>query len=150
MRLAYPASHLQSRLNDSLLALKIARHSPCSVCTTCPGLHPPPGIDVVLDEQFGESSLGDLEQYGSDDDDIPSTYLEQCECGHDTRQHNADESELGRGEFERRSRVAIRLDELLQDSGRLLDFDYDDEDITSLRRQMTHHVSKMTVSNSSP
>ncbi|KAF9010548.1 hypothetical protein BDQ17DRAFT_929179 [Cyathus striatus] len=82
MKFLYPASHIPSRLDDSLLALKIARHSDCSICTACHGLHPPTGVDVRLDEQFGESSLGDLEQYGSDDDDgLPASYLETCACG---------------------------------------------------------------------
>ena len=45
---------------------------------------------------------------------------------------------------------------LVKDSGRLLDFDYTDEDILSLRKQMRHPVSSVTVastsslSNSSP
>ncbi|OSD06821.1 Bromodomain-domain-containing protein [Trametes coccinea BRFM310] len=43
---------------------------------------------------------------------------------------------IGHDEFARRGRVAVRLDELLEDSGRLLDFDYSDEDIDSLRKQM--------------
>ncbi|EJF65355.1 hypothetical protein DICSQDRAFT_132942 [Dichomitus squalens LYAD-421 SS1] len=43
---------------------------------------------------------------------------------------------IGHEEFVRRGRVAVRLDELLEDSGRLLDFDYSDEDIDSLRKQM--------------
>lgn len=68
----------------------------------------------MLDEQLSDSSLGDLEQYGSDDDDITSSYIDTCACGHDAKQHNADEIELGTSEFNRRSRVAIRLDELLQ------------------------------------
>ena len=45
---------------------------------------------------------------------------------------------------------------LTKDSGRLLDFDYTDEDILSLRKQMRHPVSSVTIastsslSNSSP
>ncbi|PPQ89713.1 hypothetical protein CVT25_014114 [Psilocybe cyanescens] len=138
--------------DSSLLALKIARHSPCSRCPTCPGLHPPSGIDVVVDGQ-SDSSLGDLGQYGSDDeDDPPSSYLSSCACGHGVNEHNADEKELGRVEFSRRARVAIRLDELLQDSGRLPDFDYTDEDISSLRKQMGHAISgiSLVTVNSSP
>lgn len=114
MKAAYPAANQQNRLNDSQLALKIARHSPCSTCNTCAGLHPVPSVDVVLDELPTESSLGDLGQYGSDDEDTAVPYLQACACGHDVYQHGADESDIGPSEFARRSRVAIRLDELLQ------------------------------------
>lgn len=114
MKVAYPHSHLFEKLEPSLLAIKIARHSPCSKCHNCTGIHPPPKVDVVLDGH-SDSSLGDLGQYGSDDDDeVASSYLEICGCGHTVEQHNADEKVLGRSEFSRRGRVAVRLDELLQ------------------------------------
>lgn len=114
MKVAYPHSHLIERLDTPLLALKIARHSPCSKCTDCPGIHPPPGVDVVPDGH-SDSSLGDLGQYGSDDDDeVASSYLEVCACGHTVEDHNADEKLLEKTEFDRRARVAVRLDELLQ------------------------------------
>jgi histone acetyltransferase len=38
---------------------------------------------------------------------------------------------------------------LTKDSGRLLDFDYTDEDIVSLRKQMRHPVSSVTVATTS-
>jgi len=114
MKVAYPHSHDPDKLESPLLSLKIARHSPCSICLNCLGLHPPPKVDVVLDAH-NDSSLGDLGQYGSDDDDEEvSSYFETCACGHDVKAHNADEIELGRSEFARRGRVACRLDELLQ------------------------------------
>jgi hypothetical protein len=114
MKVAYPASHLCDKLSSSLLALKIARHSPCTLCGHCPGLHPPPRVAVVLDEH-SDSTLGTLEQYGSDDDDEEvSSYLDTCACGHGVKAHNADEIALGKSEFARRGRVAIRLDEVLQ------------------------------------
>ena len=114
MKVAYPASHLCDKLSPSLLALKIARHSPCTLCDHCPGLHPPPRVAVVLDEH-SDSSLGTLEQYGSDDDEEEvSSYLNICACGHGVKAHNADEIALGKLEFARRGRVAIRLDEVLQ------------------------------------
>lgn len=40
-------------------------------------------------------------------------------------------------EFDRRARVACRIDELLQDKGKLDDFDFIDEDVSSLRLQLT-------------
>lgn len=120
MKVAYPHSQLFERLDSLLLSIKIARHSPCSQCQTCSGIHPPPKVDVVLDNH-NDSSLGDLGQYGSDDDDEEvSSYLELCACGHDVKTHNADEEVLGPSEFARRGRVAVRLDELLQVSSRTL------------------------------
>lgn len=114
MKLAYPASHRLNTLNHSLLSLKIARHSPCLACNNCTGLHPRFGLDIVLDEINNEPTLGGLDQYGSDDDDDTPLYLDSCACGHSVRDHGADESTIGRDEFARRSRVAVRLDELLQ------------------------------------
>ena len=115
MRLLYPSSHEIHRLSDSQLLVKIARHSACSVCKSCTGLHPLPGIVVVSDDDIEASSslLRDLTQYGSDDDD-GSAYLQSCACGHSAPEHNAELSDLSRDEFIRRGLVGIRLDELLQ------------------------------------
>ncbi|KAI0812557.1 hypothetical protein BC629DRAFT_1671417 [Irpex lacteus] len=125
MKALYPTSHEIPKLPEPALALKIARHSPCSICTAeiCPGLRPPPIVQLVLD---------------SDEDyDGSESYLSSCGCGHDATDHGADLGEIERTEFNRRGRVAVRLDELLQDKDRLLDFDYTDDDIESLRKQMT-------------
>ncbi|KAG9316293.1 hypothetical protein JVU11DRAFT_2323 [Chiua virens] len=56
-----------------------------------------------------------VEQYGSDEDDEPA-YLCTCVCGHEVADHGANESDIGRDEFLRRSRLAVRLDEMLQAS----------------------------------
>ncbi|KAJ7496124.1 hypothetical protein B0H11DRAFT_1716448 [Mycena galericulata] len=61
--------------------------------------------------------------------------------------HGANQPLLGRDEFLRRGRVAIRLDELLQDVDKLLDFSYVDEDILSLRNQMKLPISLMGLAN---
>ncbi|KAI9060235.1 hypothetical protein FKP32DRAFT_1578312 [Trametes sanguinea] len=129
MKVLYPTSHDIPSLPDSHLALKIARHSRCSVCRTCPGLHPPPGWRVFPDIPDGNES-------DDDDEPPPSRYLDQCQCGHGVDAHGADMDSIGHEEFARRGRVAVRLDELFEDSGRLLDFDYSDPDIDSLRKQM--------------
>lgn len=114
MKVAYPHSHTIDELDPLLLSLKIARHSPCSICRDCTGLHPPPEVDVVLHGP-NDSGLGDLGQYESDDDNEEVTsYLQICACGHNVREHNANEATLGKSEFTRRGRVAIRLDEFLQ------------------------------------
>lgn len=114
MKLAYPGSHEVTQLNDSLLALKIARHSRCRFCDTCRGLHPPPDSDVSLDNVPPQSPLGDLGQYGSDDEDTQLPYLDECGCGHGVMEHGVEDIGVGTEEFKRRGRVAIRLDELLQ------------------------------------
>ncbi|KAI8993065.1 hypothetical protein BD414DRAFT_483199 [Trametes punicea] len=129
MKVLYPSSHDIPSLSDSQLALKIARHSRCSLCQTCSGLRPPPGWRVFLDIPDGNDS-------DDDDEAPPSRYLDRCECGHDVNAHGADMASIDHDEFVRRGRVAVRLDELLEDSGRLRDFDYSDEDIDSLRKQM--------------
>jgi histone acetyltransferase len=114
MKYTYPASHEQDSLTDQLLALKIARHSSCTTCDSCPGLHPDPSWEVVLDDLSAEPSLVELDQYGSDDEDGQPNYLKGCACGHDMYDHGANQPQLGRDEFLRRGRVAIRLDEILQ------------------------------------
>ncbi|PFH53843.1 hypothetical protein AMATHDRAFT_83748 [Amanita thiersii Skay4041] len=155
MSLAYPPSNIQYTINDPQLALRIARHSPCRGCPRCSGLHPPPGVQLVLDDHraTGTHSLGDLGQYGSDDEEGSTSYLNTCACGHTVAQHGAAETVIGRSEFLRRGRVASRLDELLQDVGKLLDFSYVDDDIVSLRKQMRDPVSLVSptlLSFSSP
>ncbi|KAI8605698.1 hypothetical protein EDD21DRAFT_394227 [Dissophora ornata] len=57
--------------------------------------------------------------------------VDTCACGHKLSFHGGPWTGE---EFERRLRAAIRRDELLQDKGKLLDFEYDDEDIASLRK----------------
>ncbi len=113
MKRAYPASNILDNLDSVQRSLKIARHFSCTSCDSCKGLHPPLGIDVVLDDSSFDSIFG-LDQYGSDDDEGTPPYLEFCDCGHDVIFHGANEAELGKVEFIRRARVAIRTDELLQ------------------------------------
>ena len=113
MKLLYPASAEIPSLTDSQLALKVARHSFCSACDSCTGLRPPAEVEVVLDEAKSVSPLGNLEQYGSDDDYVVTDYLDTCVCGHGVEEHGANVSEIGTEEFKRRGRVAVRLDEIL-------------------------------------
>lgn len=114
MKRAYPASNRLENLDNIQRSLKIARHSACTSCNSCNGLHPPLGIDVVLDDSSFDSIFGGLDQYGSDDEEGTPPYLEFCDCGHDVIFHGANEAEIGKAEFVRRARVAIRIDELLQ------------------------------------
>ncbi|KAI6045991.1 hypothetical protein EDC04DRAFT_2558648 [Pisolithus marmoratus] len=148
MKLSYPSPN-DAPCNDAVLALRIARHTPCSACDTCQGLQPPPGVALVLgDHSCHSSSLGDLNQYGSDEDNEPS-YLETCLCGHGIPEHGADEAALGREEFSRRGRLATRLDEMLQDVDKLLDFEYTDDNVLSRRQQIKSPVSMITMSPTS-
>lgn len=110
----YPAGNDLKTLHPDAIALKIARHSRCLECNNCSGLHPPRSASIVLDTEQNKSSFGGLAQYDSDEDDEGSSkYLNTCACGHGTESHGADESRLGKDEYNRRARVAIRLDELL-------------------------------------
>ncbi|KAF8556087.1 hypothetical protein OG21DRAFT_1409723 [Imleria badia] len=144
MRLTYPPV-TETSFSDAALAFKIARHTPCSACDTCHGLRPPPDTQVVLDDQDSrKSSLGALDQYGSDEDDEPA-YLCTCICGHEVGDHGAEESVVGREEFSRRGDLAILLDAKLQAMDKLLDFDYSDDDILSLRQQIKLRESPMPM-----
>ncbi|KAF6763071.1 histone acetyltransferase NGF-1 [Ephemerocybe angulata] len=144
VKVAYPVANDRNQLSSSLLSLKIARHAPCTQCA-CTGLHPSPGTTVVSDD----ADVYDEENYDDDDDSSAQSYLELCECGHDVRTHNANEAQLGRTEWLRRGNVGIRIDEILQDSGRLFDFRYTDEDVKSLRKQMIIPGTKSASSTSS-
>ncbi|KAJ4483243.1 hypothetical protein J3R30DRAFT_3447167 [Lentinula aciculospora] len=140
MKFAYPASSSIDALTPQQISLKIARHCPCTACGNCKGLHPSIGVHVVLDDGSGESILGELGQYGSDDDEdrplIPP-YLDICACGHGVAEHGANELQSGTEEYRRRASYAIRIDENIQDEGKLLDFAYSDPDVESLRKRMT-------------
>ncbi|CCM01133.1 uncharacterized protein FIBRA_03181 [Fibroporia radiculosa] len=127
MKVLYPASHEIPKLSDDLLAIKIARHSTCLACSSCPGLRPPPGASVALDLDALPETDGGAAQF-----------LDSCACGHGPADHGAEKDSLGKAEFIRRGRVAVRLDELLQvrDEGKLLDFEYTNDDINGLRQQM--------------
>lgn len=113
MSYQYPASHDTSLLSEHALALKIARHSQCSICDDCSGFHPPRDVTVIADDEDGQSALDRLIGIASDEDGSSHNYLQVCECGHDCKAHGADVEVLGKEEYRRRGRVAIRLDELL-------------------------------------
>lgn len=102
MRVLYPAPAEDDphSLSEEQLSLKIARHSPCSSCS-CLGLRPPLGVEVSPDDSLLS-------------DQMELAYLSDCQCGHDVPSHGADISVLGRPEYQRRGRVAVRIDELLQ------------------------------------
>jgi len=114
MRVLYPASNSLDALSDALIALIIARHTPCSSCIRCSGLHPASNIHLVRDNHPPENSLTNLDQYGSDEEENDVTYLSQCACGHSPQQHGADEEELDKEEYTRRANLALRIEQHLE------------------------------------
>ncbi|KAI0048276.1 hypothetical protein FA95DRAFT_1460781, partial [Auriscalpium vulgare] len=136
MKVLYPASNNRAKLSDDQISLKISRYIHCSLCTDCTGLHPSSSLELVRDDRETDNYLTDLAGYGSDDDDGPVDYLQLCDCGHEPRQHGANEAELDHDEFERRVRVALSLDEHLEATGKLLDFAYSDAQVTALKDEM--------------
>ncbi|KAF7730997.1 histone acetyltransferase [Apophysomyces ossiformis] len=58
-----------------------------------------------------------------------------CACGHTVSEH-IDHME----DFDRRLKVGLRISELLQEKGKLDDYDYEDEDIGSLRKQIHYNA----------
>lgn len=97
----YPSSPDITSLNREALALKVARHSHCSECEDCRGLTPNPLFNVVLDSEWNPVSSGHV------------GYIKACRCGHDVGDHASFE-DVSAEEVNRRGRVAIRLDELLE------------------------------------
>ncbi|KAI0312750.1 hypothetical protein OF83DRAFT_1025088, partial [Amylostereum chailletii] len=136
MKLFYPTSNDLDKLPPELTALKIARHSPCAVCSDCHGLHPSSDLELVRDDRKTENSLTGLDEYGSDDEDEITDYLQLCGCGHASSDHGANEAVIERDEYVRRATVAIRLEVHLERIEKLLDFEYSDEEVVSLRREM--------------
>ncbi|CEP08954.1 hypothetical protein [Parasitella parasitica] len=65
-----------------------------------------------------------------------------CQCGHDTFHHIDNGHDL-----DRRLKVALRLNELLEEKGKIEDYEYEDEDILSLKnaqlRQLLYDASQM-------
>lgn len=113
-RAFYPASNSLGALSNDLVALKIARHTPCELCDDCPGFHPASHVHVLRDGQPPENSLTDLAEYGSDDEDSGIAYLRLCGCGHTPQQHGANAAELSEEEFTRRANLALRIDHHLE------------------------------------
>jgi hypothetical protein len=111
MQVLYPAANSVDQLDESKLSIKIARHSACGDCTSCPGLRPPLGLGVVRD---GDDVERMISSFIDSEDEDSTQYLDICSCGHGITSHGANKDVLGSEEFARRGRAAVRLDELLQ------------------------------------
>ena len=117
-------------LSSSARSIKVARHTPCAACS-CRGLHPPQGTPIVLDDSEDyQDALDQTEQAEIPTDD---GYWMICACGHGWDEHGAG-TDVSTVEMIRRTKVAMRIDELLGDIDKLTDLDYTDADIESLRK----------------
>lgn len=94
----YPSPALEG--STEVKTLRIARHCKCSrSACDCSGLHPRPGqnVEIVLEIEDAEFS----------------EEVTICECGHSWSSHGALDA-LVDAEIERRAKVALRADELLE------------------------------------
>ena len=140
MKALYPSEHKIPLLSRPALALKISRHSNCNACSSCSGLRPAANVELFLDDAQPPNHP-------------PLRYLDTCACGHGVYSHGADESLLGKQEYLRRGRVAVRLDEILQVSA-LIDIRLQILDtlsfITLQVRSLNVIVSLSSLSTSTP
>ncbi|KAF0408015.1 acyl-CoA N-acyltransferase [Gigaspora margarita] len=58
-----------------------------------------------------------------------------CECGHRVSRHG-DINSCSQDELQQRLEIAMKIDELLESKNKLLDFDYEDQEVRSLKRQL--------------
>ncbi|KAN0064561.1 histone acetyltransferase [Thecaphora frezii] len=132
--LPYPAgAKLHSQLTPFQQILKLARHSASSSSSSCSGYRPPSLARVVAEPVAHEGRALDVAK----DDELKAAWSSHpcAVCSSSIVQHAAT-SHLDPTEHLRRVKVAIRIDELLQDQGKLLDFDFADDGVLSLRKQM--------------
>lgn len=132
--LVYPSgARLPQDLSPSEALLKVARHSPCSAVDggcSCRGLRPSPDADVEA------KSVHDRDE-AAREAQCSKSWKKCGICGHEVAMHGKlNDTEGGEEEKIRRIKVAIRLDELLEDQKKLLDFAYSDEDQVSLQKQL--------------
>lgn len=85
---------------------------------------------VLDDSEDYEEALEQADQAGAPTDE---GFWMLCECGHGWDEHGAG-TDVPAVEMRRRTKVALRIDEILMDVGKLLDFDYRDDDVDSLRK----------------
>ncbi|KAF8608588.1 Bromodomain-containing protein [Ceratobasidium sp. AG-I] len=131
----YPLSVQPGGFSFDARSVKIARHSNCSQCD-CPGWHPPEGCAVVIANGSVEAQLA-LDEAEESTEVTEEGFWRMCACGDGIEDHG-NGADVGPDEIERRARVAIRIDEILDDKGMLSDFisPLTDADVLSLRKQM--------------
>ncbi|KAG8773551.1 histone acetyltransferase [Ceratobasidium sp. 428] len=134
----YPPAAQPGGFTFEGLSVKIARHSNCSECE-CRGWHPPEGCTVVIANGSleAQAALDEAEELAGQVTDITQDgFWRMCACGDGIEDHGVQD--ISQEEIERRGRVAIRIDEILEDKGLLSDFQaaLSDPDVISLRKQM--------------
>ncbi|EST08494.2 Bromodomain protein [Kalmanozyma brasiliensis GHG001] len=154
MPLSYPSgARTLHRLSQFQRLIKVARHTPYPSAPDadtpdCLGFKPSE-YEEVVEEPVSRSSRHDSRHI--DDSKLRAQWdAVSCDtCGHSVEDHaaltDADEEEATR-----RAKVAVRLDELLEDKRKLLDFHYTDADIESLRKQMRPVGADGLIEASSP
>lgn len=133
--LKYPSgAKTHEQLSDFQRVLKVARHSSSPAQTTCPGYKPPRSVTVILDPVAEEGE--DPQEHVNDAELRLHWCRHSCaRCGLDPIAHAALD-QFDDTERIRKIKVAVRIDELLEDQDKLLSFDYKDEDVISLRKQI--------------
>ncbi|KAF8739651.1 MFS general substrate transporter, partial [Rhizoctonia solani] len=131
----YPPASQPGDFTFDARSIKIARHSNCSECD-CTGFHPPEGCAVVINNGSAEAQAA-LDEAEESLEVTEEGYWRMCACGDGIEDHG-NGADLGQDEIQRRARVAIRIDEILEDKGLLSDFlaPFSDPDVLSLRKQM--------------
>ena len=147
MTWTYPAHISRAQeCSEATALVKVARHSPClhgwdlstnpdspydtavnvsvpgSNSCQCEGAVPPTSLPVQAGEQATISSH-----------DLMQIWPACGRCNHSLDLHGLLNLDLEE-ERQRRIKVAVRMDELLEDQNRLHDFSYTDEDLCSLNR----------------
>ncbi|GAC92951.1 transcription factor [Pseudozyma hubeiensis SY62] len=155
MPLSYPSgARTLHRLSPFQRLIKIARHTPSSSSDADSDSNSCSGFRVSEYEDVAEEPVSRSSRHESRN--VDDTKLRKqwdsitCEgCGRTIEEHAAL-SDADDEEATRRGKVAVRLDELLEDKGKLLDFEYTDADIDSLRKQMRPVGADGLVEASSP
>src|ERR1700744_801282 len=100
----YPSSAAEDvdSITYAAQCAKIARHSQCSSCDQCKGMHPPEGWVAITDDSEDAAAVLSRAQ-GEDGGDWMSEegYLKMCACGHELMDHGVA-SEMDGEDFQRR------------------------------------------------
>ncbi|KAF9158088.1 histone acetyltransferase [Actinomortierella ambigua] len=128
-----PADKPIDSLSSSEKIMKVARSCPCDG-----GLQE--GSEAASDRIGGATAASsaspcDCRGWRPKPPGMPGRADTCGACGHKLTMHGGPWHD---DDFERRLKAAQRRDELLNDKGKLLDFDYEDEDIISIKKQIQH------------
>lgn len=158
MPLLYPSgARSLHRLSPFQRMIKVARHTPSPSSSAadadldsqrCLGFKPSE-YEEVVEDPVPRGTRSDTRDVNDDELRAEWNAVACDTCGCSVEEHAAL-SDADDEETTRRAKVAVRLDELLEDKGKLLDFDYVDADIESLRKQMRPVGADGLVEASSP